>query len=313
MEDLISVVIPTYHRPDRITRAVDSALSQTCCVEVFVVDDNGKGTAEQLATEKALEEGGYLAKVTYLINEKNGGGSFSRNRGLKQAQGDFITFLDDDDEIAPDKLEKQRKCLQDRGKDYLCCYCSYHRLDANGGMIHNAETIQGYVYPWTLARSVYVGSGSNLLVRTSAARAIGGYDESFRFNQDLEFLTRLTKDGKLAYLDEDLLTIHYEIREIKRDYPKFLGMDQKYLETFRTEIDHMDEKNRNAIYWTIALERWRHSIPDHMQKDAIANLRANHVPFILWLRYTAYLADRVIHKKSYGFKAIKPRQEDRHE
>ena len=81
-------------------------------------------------------------------------------------------------------------------------------------MIKNAETIEGYVYPWALARSIYVGSGSNLLVRTAAARAIGGYDESFRFNQDLEFLTRLTKEGKLAYLDEDLLTIHYEIREV---------------------------------------------------------------------------------------------------
>ncbi|HCW55750.1 MAG TPA: hypothetical protein DGT58_04670 [Erysipelotrichaceae bacterium] len=311
-ENLVTIVIPTYHRPDRITRAVDSALKQTCDVEVFVVDDNGKGSAEQLATENALKESGQITRIHYLINEKNGGGSYSRNQGLKQAHGEFITFLDDDDEIAPDKLEKQRKCLRDHGDDYSCCYCSYYRLNSDGGMIRNAETIEGYVYPWTMARSVYVGSGSNLLVRTSSALAIGGYDESFRFNQDLEFLTRLTKIGKLAYLDEDLLTIHYEIREIKRDYPKFLGMDQKYLETFGPEIDKMNERERNAVYWTIALERWRHSIPDHMQKDAIANMKKCKVPFSLWLRYTFYLADRVINKKSYGFKAIKPQREQIH-
>ena len=312
MEDLISVVIPTYHRPDRITRAVESALAQTCDVEVFVVDDNGQGSPEQLATASALTQSGQMARIHYLINEKNGGGSYSRNRGLKQAQGEFITFLDDDDEIASDELTKQRECLRQRGGDYSCCYCSYHRLNSDGGMIRNAETIEGYVYPWTMARSVYVGSGSNLLVRTSSALAIGGYDESFRFNQDLEFLTRLTKKGKLAYLDEDLLTIHYEIREIKRDYPKFLGMDQKYLETFGTEIDQMEAQQRNGVYWTIALERWRHSIPDHMQKDAIANMKKNKVPFSLWLRYTFYLADRVINKKSYGFKAVQPPKEQYH-
>lgn len=311
-ENLITIVIPTYHRPDRITRAVDSALKQTCDVEVFVVDDNGKDTPQQIQTQKALEESGQLQKIHYLINNQNGGGSFSRNRGLELAHGSFITFLDDDDEIAVDKLAKQRDCLQVKGREYSCCYCSYHRLNADGGMIKNAETIEGYVYPWALARSIYVGSGSNLLVRTAAARAIGGYDESFRFNQDLEFLTRLTKEGKLAYLDEDLLTIHYEIREVKRDYPKFLGMDQKYLQVFGKEIDQLNENERNAVYWTIALERWRHSIPDHEQKDGIQNMKKCRVPFSLWLRYAAYLGDRVIHKKSYGFKAIKPKMEKYH-
>ena len=145
MEDLISVVIPTYHRPDRITRAVESALAQTCDVEVFVVDDNGEGSPEQLATASALTQSGQMERIHYLINEKNGGGSYSRNRGLKQAHGEFITFLDDDDEIAGDKLAKQRECLRQRGMDYSCCYCSYHRLNSDGGMIRNAETIEGYV------------------------------------------------------------------------------------------------------------------------------------------------------------------------
>ena len=99
---------------------------------------------------------------------------------------------------------------------------------------------------------------------------------------------------------------------MKRDYPKFLGMDQKYLQVFGSEIDQLNENERNAVYWTIALERWRHSIPDHEQKDAIQNMKKCRVPFSLWLRYAAYLGDRVIHKKSYGFKAIKPKMEKDH-
>jgi glycosyltransferase involved in cell wall biosynthesis len=312
MEELITVVIPTYHRPDRIARAVDSALKQTCRVQVIVVDDNGRGSSFQQETQAALSSYIQNQTIHYLINEKNHGGSYSRNRGLERAAGSFVTFLDDDDEIDPSKLEKQAADLIRRGEKYVCGYCGYRKIGEDGSIAHNGERIEGNIYPWVLARAVYVGSGSNLLVRTSAARQIGGYDESFRRNQDLEFFTRLAEIGKVAFLNEELFTIHYEIREVKKTYEMFIAMDDFYLSKFHDAIEALPEKERKAVYTTVALERWRHSIASHQQKDGFRNLKANGVSFFTWLRFVLYLMNRAFRYLSYGFKVIRPRKDQIH-
>lgn len=299
----VTIVIPTYKRPDRIKRAVDSALSQTISPkEIIVVDDNGKDTLEASQTRLALKDYIENNKIIYLQNEVNGGGSFSRNQGLKIAQGKYITFLDDDDEIDPTKLEKQVQKLEELGEEYSACYTGYHKLMENGKSYGSDETVRGNVYAYALSRSIYNGSGSNLLVRTSIAKEIGGYDISFKRNQDLEFMARLLKNYKLAYVDEDLMTIHYEIREVKRNYEDLVKIDEHFINSFKDEIDQLPEKERKAVYQIIALERWRYSLSRGAQKDAIQNMKKNGVTIGVFLKYIVYLLDRVIRKKSYGFK-----------
>ncbi|MBP3890769.1 MAG: glycosyltransferase family 2 protein [Solobacterium sp.] len=303
-EVLVSIVIPTYHRPDRIARAVESALKQTCeAKEIIVVDDNGKDSEFAHQTKLALQP--YLdgQSIQYIQNEVNEGGSFSRNVGLREATGKYITFLDDDDEIHPEKLEKQIRSLEERGETYSACYTGYHKLLKDGEVMESEEKIEGYVYPYALARAIYVGSGSNLLVRTEIARKIGGYDVSFKRNQDLEFLARMVKDYQLAYVDEDLLTIHYEVREVKRSYEELVAIDTHYLNAFKGEIAQLSKENQDKIYHTIALERWRYALQNNQLQDGLKNLRKNHVPMRLFFRYLRYLMDRVSRKKSYGFKA----------
>ena len=301
----VTAVIPTYQRPDRITRAVESCLKQTCPCEIIVVDDNGKGSKAQLETEAALRP--YLEKkqLIYLVNETNRRASYSRNRGLEIASGKYITFLDDDDEIHATKLQKQADLLERLGEEYSCCYCGYHKLLKNGKVYGNDESISGSVYPYALARVIYNGSGSNLLVRTKCAREIGGYDITFKKRQDMEFMARLLKKWKLAYLDEDLLTIHYEIRENPLTYEGLREADEYWISVFKDEIDALPAKTRQAVYESLALERWRYSIPRHMQKDAFENMRKYHVSFRSFAKYLWYLADRVIGKKSYGVKLIR--------
>ena len=152
---------------------------------------------------------------------------------------------------------------------------------------------------------IYNGSGSNLLARTEIARAIGGYDVSFAKRQDMEFMARLLKEYSLAFLDEDLLTIHYEIRENTLTYEGLREADEYWIEKFRSEIDALPEPQRTAVYQSLALERWRYSIPRHMQKDAIRNMKKYHVTIPVLVKYIGYLVDRVVRKKSYGFKLIK--------
>ncbi len=302
----VTIVIPTYKRSDRILRAVNSALKETVQdKEIIVVDDNGKGTLDQIKTENELHSLIVENKIIYIVNEVNGGGSFSRNAGLKIAKGKYITFLDDDDEIAENKLEKQIHKLEECGKEYSCCYTGYHKILGSDHEYKNDEKVEGYVYPYALARSIYVGSGSNLLVRTSVAKEINGYDISFKRNQDLEFMVRLLKNYKLAFVDEDLMTIHYEIREVKRSYQDMVSIDEFFLHNFDKEIKTLDDQYQKGIYDTFALERFRHSLRHKEWKDGIHNLKVNHVSFFVFVHYICYLVNRVVRKKSYGFKAFK--------
>ncbi|WP_052238183.1 glycosyltransferase family 2 protein [Vibrio sinaloensis] len=107
---LISVIIPSFSRATMLPRAIDSILSQTHTnVEVIVIDDNGSGTRYQIETRDSILK--YLVNdnVKYIVNPSNIGGSESRNIGIDNARGEYITFLDDDDEYYVDKLEKQLK------------------------------------------------------------------------------------------------------------------------------------------------------------------------------------------------------------
>ena len=98
MSKLVSVIIPTYSRPDFISRAIESVLNQTYKpIEIIVVDDNGRGTNNQILTEQVLTNFIRSNQIKYIVHEKNKNGSAARNTGAASSHGEYITFLDDDD------------------------------------------------------------------------------------------------------------------------------------------------------------------------------------------------------------------------
>ena len=303
IEQRVTIVIPTYHRADIVTRAVESALVQKGDIEVIVVDDNGQGTIEQQHTHSALKPFIDRKKIIYYANEINQGGSYARNVGLKYASGAFITFLDDDDEIDDQKCVKQMKNLMQCGESYSCCYCGYRKIMPDGTVYYNDETVQGDCLRYALSKSIYVGSGSNLLVRTKVAREIGGYDVSFKRNQDLEFLVRMLTQGKLAFLNEPLFTIHYEVRENHYSYGQIKTINSYFVDTFRPLINDLPSKQSKHIYQIIGCEQLRMGLTRHRLFNALKDAFSTYhvTPWVL-IRYFFYLLDRVVHKKSKGFK-----------
>lgn len=299
----VLIVIPTYRREDRVERAVLSALNQTYpYVKVVVVDDNGKGNNHQIDTERNLEKYIQNNQITYLVNEVNSGGSFSRNQGLFSCESDFVTFLDDDDEIYPNKIEEQVNCLEKLGTEYSCCYSAYDKLLADGVKYLSSESVAGDCYAYALSRSIYVGSGSNLLVRTSVAKQVGGYDISFKKNQDLEFLVRVLKGYRLAYMDKPLFLVHYEIRENKFGNDVFVKAETKFIETFKNEIDGLGKYKAKRIYRIIAIERFRICLGKGKSWQNFINCLKSGVGVITFTKYFIYLIKRVVTKKSYGFR-----------
>lgn len=118
MNQLVSVVIPTYKREvDCLKNAIDSLLDQTYKnLEIIVVDDS-PADFEKRPEIKAYVESITQCRVVYLQNEKNLGGSLTRNRGIDVATGEYITFLDDDDRYTPEKVETQLRFMLDNDCD----------------------------------------------------------------------------------------------------------------------------------------------------------------------------------------------------
>lgn len=124
-QPMISVVMPVYNNREYIRQAIDSVFAQNVPLELLVIDDaSTDGTEEVLADYKER------ADFRYLRNEKNVGAAASRNRGVREAKGKYIAFLDADDWWVPGKLEKQQKLLEETG--YVLCSTGRELMYANG-------------------------------------------------------------------------------------------------------------------------------------------------------------------------------------
>lgn len=116
--DLVSVVIPTYNRSKLIGRALKSVWGQTYRpLEVVVVDDGSTDDTETVVNCWAKEWAAPDFELRYC-RQLRGGVSAARNRGILEAQGDYLQFLDSDDEILPTKIAGQVAALTRAGADY---------------------------------------------------------------------------------------------------------------------------------------------------------------------------------------------------
>lgn len=120
----VSVIIPTYNRANLLERAIQSVLSQTHPVhEIIVVDDGSTDNTKTVVSK-------YAGKVQYIF-QQNAGPSAARNRGIKVATGDWITFLDSDDEWFPEKIERQLSVIE-KHPELKWCACNLESQNESG-------------------------------------------------------------------------------------------------------------------------------------------------------------------------------------
>lgn len=299
---LVSVIIPTYGRPKNLSRAIKSVLAQTYeNIEIIVVDDNNPRTDARIETEKEMQQFESNSNVQYIQHECNKNGSAARNTGWRASKGDYIAFLDDDDEFLPKKVAVQVECMDALDDSWGACYTSYHVLKSGGETEYSGENRQGNLYMNALMRTLYIMGGSNLLVRRKVVEEINGFDESFRRNQDLEFLVRILEKYKLAFVRDDSLCIHMEVRDIRRTFDEIDAIALNYLKVFSDRINALTTKDRKKVISVISLERARTAIQYKKYSIAYRILCENHVRIDYIFRYGIYMVHRIISKKSVGF------------
>jgi glycosyltransferase involved in cell wall biosynthesis len=199
MGPTVSVIIPTYNRAHLLPQGLESALAQTFSpAEIIVVDDGSTDSTHAVVDAYVNANASRSCGIRYFVQQQKGP-SAARNRGIAEARGEWIAFLDSDDLWHPRKLEAQFQALAHYQGKFGVCYTQVRfvnnsSIDAHAPSPPNSNGVEAVVLanpPRFIAgpdRPIFVQS---ILARTSLVRAAGGFDENLYLGEDHDFAFRL--------------------------------------------------------------------------------------------------------------------------
>lgn len=212
----ISVIVPCYNAQEFIHRAIESVLQQTYKDwELLLVDNN--------STDKTLSlllkyEGAYPGKIKVLRELKKGAPA-ARNHGLQQARGSWVQFLDADDELFPDKLERQVNAYTN-GNDLVIG--NFNRVMRIKGIPLKISKKPYTGNVWASLVTARLGITSANLWKKETVMKVSGWDESLSSSQEYDLMFRMLQEGARVAFDIDAVSanIYYEHNSITRTADK---------------------------------------------------------------------------------------------
>jgi len=195
MNDLVSIIMPSYNTGRFIEETIESVLAQSYPVwELIIVDDCSTDNTDDVVNQFLADE-----RIRYIKNDTNSGAAVSRNRALREAKGKWIAFLDSDDLWEPDKLQKQISFMRDN--DYHFSYTNYIEIDeeskANGKSVTGPKRISKhgmYNYCWMGCLTVMYDADTVGLIQIA----------DIKKNNDYAMWLKACKKADCYLLDESL-------------------------------------------------------------------------------------------------------------
>lgn len=227
----VSVIVPTRNRADVIPRALESALAQEeVALEVIVIDDGSTDRTPELIRDWSRGD----PRLHMVRNQESLGAAAARNRAVEQATGEFLAFLDDDDEWLPGKLRSQVDMAR-RGPAGVV-YCRFMEIDADGGERQGARI----EFDVTSARPALVRGNliglSTVLVRRSSFDKVGGFDVRLPRLQDWDLWIRLAGAERFAFMDTPCVRVHLLEESISTDHAALARAADLLAEKYRVEL-----------------------------------------------------------------------------
>ncbi|MFC1775251.1 glycosyltransferase family 2 protein [Patescibacteria group bacterium] len=196
----ITAIIVTYNRPDSVKLAIASVLNQTYRDFELVVVDNGVEVPAKEAVESFND-----SRIRYIQNDKNTDCAGGKNIGMKNAYGEFIAILDDDDEWFPEKLELQIEAFK-QNPEAGFCFTAVNQIFDHGAF--DSIVPDGMDDYYERALSKFGGFLSvTLMIKKSVIDDIGFMDEAFPSHTDIEWIIRIAKKYKGIGINKPLVKV----------------------------------------------------------------------------------------------------------
>lgn len=185
MNNVVSVIIPTYNRAAFLNEAIQSVLLQNYRpIECIIVDDGSTDNTKEVVEKlKNIPDSGLVLKYIY---QNNTGSQAARNNGTKAATGTFIQYLDSDDLLYSDKLEQQVNYLKEH-KDCDALFGDWEIEMQENKKLIKALPSDNFLYHFFIERPVAIFS---MLMRKELIEKIGDWDITIKRNQEIDFHLR---------------------------------------------------------------------------------------------------------------------------
>ena len=227
----VTVIIPTFNRASIVGRAIRSVLGQTYQDwELIVVDDCSTDGAEQAV--RSFSDN----RIKYIRHDQNRGGGAARNTGIRCAQGEYVAFLDSDDEWLPEKLQKELGVFRDSDPTVVLVYTGKMMLDETGRVLEiRMPTKSGWVYEALLDWN-FIGSCSRAMVKKQALERVAGFDEKFVAHQDSDLWLRVAKVSRVAPVPNCLVKRYMGSDQITGSLRRICEGRERILQKYRSEM-----------------------------------------------------------------------------
>lgn len=236
--NLVSIIVPTHNRADMLGRALESIKEQTYADwEAIIVANNCHDNTDNVVKEYLQDKRFKFIDVPQPI-----GAQKARNMGIQRARGEYIAFLDDDDEWLPDKAKKQIEFLKNNIEvSALSCWYTVEKCG-------KAQKVKGppEILFDDLLWDNYFGSFSFCMVRHNVFEEIGLLDETLPSCQDWDFWLKVKQKYKTGVISEYLVLYHrhYQYRISSFAKSKLIGHERIYSKY----QDYMSEECKKHHY-----------------------------------------------------------------
>lgn len=251
-----SIVIPTHNRAEMLGRAIDSILSSAKGdYEIIVVNDGSSDSYQDFQAR-------YKDIVHYRENGESAGVASARNIGVSLAKGEWIVFLDDDDELAVGYLERVKETIQSH-KDCCAVWGGVRIIQKANNCIRAVERIFPDDYNDTkslIQDLLTIGVGFGFAINKAVFKDIGMFDESFKMSEDTELFIRLISNDYIPRPVPGLGVIKHEehVERLSADFEIYARENVYHRILEKHERDFLGKWRYNYIYmlmWSYRLHR----------------------------------------------------------
>lgn len=225
-DPVFSIILPTHNRPEMLARSIQSVMDQTFSdYELIVIDDGSKCDNQAIVDQFPSE------RIQFHKNSEAQGVSAARNRAIRLARGELITFLDDDDAYLPTYLETTYNRLSSTDDSVGFSWSNViHRYEnSKSGKRIDSKTRfkKRYRFQTTQFMNILtVGTGHGMTIKSKCLRDVGLFDEAYRIGEDTDLLLRmLTKGYKPVVVPELGVIIHHHKKPRLTDLLKTREID----------------------------------------------------------------------------------------